>query len=294
MVNLYDDIVSHPEYFKQLAVKDILLVNYQCPQMVEFMDLISHFNHIIYTVAGKKSLSTPNKTYLLEEGSLVFLKKGAIRQGRFHDAQWVVIVFCVTDNYLSQLLKEYRTQVALPLLPMPPDDTVIEIKATKITQSYFYSLLPYFTQQPPPPENLLEIKCRELIFNIFSNPANALLLSYLNSVCDLSKPALPEVMEANYTYNLSLEEYAKISQRSLTTFKNEFIGLFKTTPGKWLVQRRLEYARMLLAISQKNINEIAFDSGFESATHFNRVFKLKFGAAPLQYRKHLHLPDSAD
>jgi hypothetical protein len=47
MINLYDEILAHPDYFKQLAVKDTLLVNYQCPQMEDFIDLTSHFNHII-------------------------------------------------------------------------------------------------------------------------------------------------------------------------------------------------------------------------------------------------------
>jgi AraC-like DNA-binding protein len=292
MINLYEEILAHPDYFKQLAVKDTLLVNYQCPQMEDFIDLTSHFNHIIYTVSGRKTLNAPGKSYLLEEGSLSFLKKGAIRQGRFHDSNWIVIVFCVTDNYLRQMLKEFRAQtplLALPVLPSP--EAVIPIGANQITKTFFYSLLPYFTQQPPPPQSLLEVKCRELIFSIFADPANGRLLAYLNTLCDLTKPPLPEVMEANYTYNLTLEEFARISQRSLTAFKNEFTAMFQTTPGKWLIQRRLEYARLLLSGSKKNVNEIVFESGFLSPTHFSRAFKIKFGTAPSQYRRQLcHAP----
>ncbi|MDB5134710.1 MAG: transcriptional regulator, AraC family [Mucilaginibacter sp.] len=287
MINVYEDILANPTYFKELTVKETLLVNYQCPQMEKWVDLYSHFNHIIYTISGKKLLNTPAKSYTVTDGSLIFLKKGAIRQGRFFDSEWVVIVFCVPDSYLQQSLKEYRSQVPIHSIPAPEQDAVIEISTTETIHSYFYSLLPYFTQKPPPPENLLELKCRELIFNIFSDPANAGLLSYLISVSDCSKPPLPEIMEANYTYNLSLEEFAKIGHRSLTAFKNEFSATFHMSPGKWLLQKRLKYAQMLLSISQKNINEIVYESGFESPTHFSRVFKLKFGVAPLQYRKQL-------
>jgi AraC-like DNA-binding protein len=231
-------------------------------------------------------LNAPGKSYLLEEGSLFFLKKGAIRQGRFHDSDWVVIVFCVTDNYLRQMLKEFRTQArVLAASAGPAPEPVIAINANKITQGSFYSLLPYFTQQPHAPESLLEIKCRELIFSIFADPGNGGLLAYLNSFCDLTKPPLPEVMEANYTYKLSLEEFARISQRSLTAFKNEFTALFHTTPGKWLIRRRLEYGRNLLAGSRKNISEIVEECGFESPTHFSRAFKSAFGVQPLQYRR---------
>lgn len=287
MINVYDDILLHPDYFKQLAVKESLLVNYQCPQMEEWIDLFSHMNHIIYTVSGKKILNTPGQTHILTEGSLYFLKKGAVRQGKFFDSNWVVIVFCMPDSYLKQLLKEYRLQVGLGSIQSTQQNSVMEIASSEITRSYFRSLLPYFTQQPPAPESLLELKCRELIFSIFSTPGNAVLLSYLTSVIDCSKPLLTEIMEANFRYNLSLEQFAKISQRSLTAFKAEFIRTFNTTPGKWLLLKRLDYARMLLSVSQKNINEIVYECGFESTTHFSRVFKEKFGAGPLQFRKRL-------
>ncbi len=287
MINVYEDILSHPDYFKQLAVKETLLVNYQCPQMEEWVDLYSHMNHVIYTVSGKKRLDTPGQTYTLTEGSLYFVKKGAIRQGKFFDSNWIVIVFCMPDSYLQQLLKEYRSQVTISSNPLPQQNSVLEIITSETTRSYFYSLLPYFTQQPPPPENLLELKCRELMFNLFSTPGNEALLSYLNSVSDCVKPMLSEIMEANFLFNLSLEELAKISRRSLTAFKTEFTATFNTTPGKWLLQKRLDYARMLLSISQKNINEIVYECGFESTTHFSRVFKEKFGAGPLQFRKQL-------
>jgi transcriptional regulator GlxA family with amidase domain len=140
-------------------------------------------------------------------------------------------------------------------------------------------------QQPAPSENLLELKFKELLFNIFSNPANKGLVAYANSLCDSHKPSLLEIMEANYTFNLSIAQFARLAQRSLAAFKREFAGYYQTTPGKWLLQKRLEYAEHLLETSNKNINEITDECGFENATHFSRVFKEKFGLSPLLYRK---------
>lgn len=107
---------------------------------------------------------------------------------------------------------------------------------------------------------------------------------------DSCKPYLDEIMELNYTFNLSLAEFAMIAQRSIATFKREFKENYNTTPGKWLTQKRLEHAKLLLNTSKKNVNEIAYDSGFENATHFSRVFKEKFGFSPLQYRKQKAVP----
>ncbi len=282
---MYDAILSDPAYFRQLPVKDMLWVNYHCPQIEEWVNLYSPCNFIIYTISGKKILSSPGKSEILTEGSLVFLKKGAIRHTRFFDTGWHVIVFCIPDNYLQQSFNEYKPQLPQHSVSPSSQDVFINIAANNTTHAFFYSMLPYFTQATPPPANLLELKCRELMFNIFSQPANAQLLAYINSMSKGKNAALAEVMEANYMYNLSLEEFARINQRSLTAFKKILWKYFILRLGKWLVQRRLKYAEQLLTTSGKNVTEIAYESGFESVTHFSRVFKEKFDAAPLHYRK---------
>ena len=55
-------------------------------------------------------------------------------------------------------------------------------------------------------------------------------------------------------------------------------------PGKWLLKRRLDHAEGMLSRGDKPVAEVADECGFESQTHFNRVFKERFGLAPLQYR----------
>jgi AraC-like DNA-binding protein len=162
---------------------------------------------------------------------------------------------------------------------------LIEIKVNETTRTFFYSMIPYFSQKIPPSESLLELKFKELLFNIFSDPANADLLAYINSIDDQYKTPLWQVMEANYTFNLTIDGFARIAQRSLGTFKREFREYYHTTPGKWLTQKRLEYAKDLLDTSKKNVSEIADESGFENITHFSRIFKEKYGLSPLQYRK---------
>jgi AraC-like DNA-binding protein len=94
-------------------------------------------------------------------------------------------------------------------------------------------------------------------------------------------------MEANYRYNLSLVEYAKLCHRSLSSFKREFRVQFQESAGKWLLQRRLNYSAMLLRNSAMNVTEIAFESGFKDVSHFSRVFKARFGVGPMAYRQEI-------
>jgi AraC-like DNA-binding protein len=133
-----------------------------------------------------------------------------------------------------------------------------------------------------------------LIFSILSNPDNREFLAYVNSISDHQKPQLPEIMEANFTFNLSLAEFARIAQRSLASFKREFNEVYQTTPGKWLTQKRLNYAKHLLDTSKKNVNEICDESGFASVTHFSRAFKERFGSSPRQYRKQNRLASAVN
>ena len=49
-------------------------------------------------------------------------------------------------------------------------------------------MLPYFSQTPPPPENLLELKFKELILSLLSNKKNERFLSYLNNLSNDKQP----------------------------------------------------------------------------------------------------------
>ncbi len=289
MINTYDFQVEHPQEFTQLTLKDLLFLYYRCPQVEKKVNLYTHFNKIIFVLDGKKTIHHREKSWILTGGKSFLIKKTAYKQERFYETEWEVLCFYIPDSFFQQVFKEYRSYLPLKGISPPSPDIIIEIDVNKATYAFFYSVIPYFTQQPPPSEKLLELKFRELLFIILSNPANMGLLAYVNRMSEGYKPFLPEIMEANYTFNLSLAEFARIAHRSLAAFKREFTQFYHTTPGKWLVQKRLEYAGHLLETSKMNINEITDDCGFKSATHFSRVFKNKFGLPPLLYRKERQL-----
>jgi AraC-like DNA-binding protein len=60
------------------------------------------------------------------------------------------------------------------------------------------------------------------------------------------------------------------------------------TVARYIVRRRLdECARALICGAQRSrtITAIAFDYGFNSPTHFGRVFRAKFGQTPREFRR---------
>lgn len=159
---------------------------------------------------------------------------------------------------------------------------LLEIHVNETTQAFFYSILPYFKQDNPPVEALLELKFRELLFNLFLDPANRALLAHANSLMHIDKVPIWQIMEANFMFNLSIPQFARMANRSASAFKKEFSDYYGTSPGKWLTQKRLEHARTLIETSTKSVSEIAFDSGFENLSHFSRIYKERYGLSPLQ------------
>ncbi|HZX73643.1 MAG TPA: helix-turn-helix transcriptional regulator, partial [Cyclobacteriaceae bacterium] len=63
---------------------------------------------------------------------------------------------------------------------------------------------------------------------------------------------------------------------------------FKTytgiSPGQYLLQLKIERAKMLLADPTKSIKTISYELNFESMFYFSKLFKEKTGLSPENYR----------
>jgi AraC-like DNA-binding protein/ligand-binding sensor protein len=79
--------------------------------------------------------------------------------------------------------------------------------------------------------------------------------------------------------------------RAVNTSSFYFCKLFKKTTGinftNYLSRVRIERAQNLLLNPSLRISEIGFEVGFQSLTHFNRVFKKIIGQSPTQFRAQL-------
>jgi len=294
MINVHDFLQSQGEDFKKLSFKDLLFVHYRCPQEERYTALYTHLNYILYVIEGKKIFHHGEYFYPLNTGACAFIRKGGFHQERFYDKDWELMAFFVPDDYLRSVVAEYRNSLPAPPQGLPGGDParrpagsvnepMITLHVADLSHDFFHSMIPYFNRSAGVPEQLVEMKVREMMLLLLSDPENQPLLAYLSGMDD-KQAGLRELMEANFRFNLSLEEFARIANRSLSAFKRDFLALYGTPPGKWLLNRRLDHAEGLLLRSDKAVVEVADESGFESQTHFNRVFKERFGVAPLQYR----------
>lgn len=96
-----------------------------------------------------------------------------------------------------------------------------------------------------------------------------------------------EFIAENHEEDISLGQVAK----AVNTSTFHFCKMFKKATGlhftEYVSRVRTEKARNLLLNPNLRISEIAYQVGFQSLTHFNRVFKKVMGQSPTEFRDQL-------
>jgi AraC family transcriptional regulator, exoenzyme S synthesis regulatory protein ExsA len=278
LYNLYSNISTNTRRSRRFSCGETLLTIFNCGLKNKFQDLWSHHNYIIYVIEGRKIWHTPHGSYDLHEGSCVFVRKGAGIVEQFFDTEFCFFLFFVPDEFICDVLKKK----SIPVLKSEKKyEPIISIETNSSVQAFYQSMMVYFDSNTEPDPSLLELKFRELILTIADNLNNREIASFFSSL--LRQPqyvSLQKVMEDNYCFNLKLEEFARLSSRSLSAFKRDFMNLYHISPGKWLLEKRLTHALHMLSNMGRTVSEAAFESGFESPSHFSRSFRQRFGASP--------------
>lgn len=269
-----------PSYAK-LVGSDFMILEYKCPVEVDKLQVLLESNMMTYVISGKKDWIAGDKLYHVKEGDAIFLRKGVYTIRQFFDDDHCVLVFFIHDDFIRNFVRENKV---MTISPEHAYDPAFPIEVDDSLQSLFYSIFTYLKPGKDIPRNLVEIKFKELLFNLVINSRHRKLSQFFASLNQTSQTTLDEVMSKNFQYDLQLNEFARLCGRSLSTFKREFKNVYHQTPGKWLTDKRLQYASALLLSSDLNINEIGYESGFRNSSHFNKSFKDKYNLTPKQFR----------
>lgn len=94
-----------------------------------------------------------------------------------------------------------------------------------------------------------------------------------------------QLLEQNYTRQLTLPELAQALFVSPAWLQKQFKYYFGCSPNEYLLQLRLGQAKVLLRSTGQSVNDISFAIGFNTPSYFIRVFSKYEGMTPLAYRK---------
>lgn len=250
-------------------------------------------NHIlVYVYSGELILQRNGNKEILRKGEALFIRRNHLMQKVKKPSEngdaFRAIFIELKPPFLKQLLKE------LPRLNISHKSSnnylgynYIYLGEHPFLKGLFHSIKQYFDTQICPSKELLNNKLREAVLVLLQT--NDFLASILFDFSDPWKINLSEFMENNYTSNLSLNEFAHFTGRSLSSFKREFQKIYSTTPGKWIIKKRLKLAHFEIINSDKQITDICYEVGFKNLSHFSKAFKSEYGQTPTELMRETEL-----
>ena len=230
----------------------------------------------LYIIKGSLTAYDGRKNYSLKPGDYCIARKNKLIRyaKKKQDDEFNKIVVVFDEDFLRNFIRKYS-----PVYPSRAnDDAILFVQGKKIIKSFVTSLSLYYKDNEQIDTTFAEVKREELLLILLRlNPDLGNIFFNFGSP---GKINLEEFMNRNFRFNISMERFAYLTGRSLSSFKRDFRRIFNETPGRWLIKKRLSEAYFLLNKENKKPSEIYLDLGFEDLSHFSFAFKKQYGLSP--------------
>lgn len=236
---------------------------------------------LIYIASGELEITDHGRKTILREGDCAFMRRDnqMMLQKRVKDG---VPYRSVVMKFNRKFLREFYQTIDRRSLPKDARrdkrSLVVLPKDRPDVKSLFLSVQPYFDSDTKPADEIVRMKLTEGLYILLGTDT-----SLYASLFDFTEPwkiDLMEYMNENFMQELSMEELASYTGRSLATFKRDFAKLSDLSPQKWLIRRRLEAAHDMIAARKASVTDICYRVGFKNLSHFSKVYKDMYGVAP--------------
>ena len=156
----------------------------------------------------------------------------------------------------------------------------VNVDQAKLKEAYFA------TTVVPNKRHEAVVKLLAIFAQHLSMLSNQVLLQQDNAEPPVIARA-KEYIQEHQTENLRLGHVARAVNTSTFYFCKMFKKVTCINFTDYLSRIRIEKSKNLLLNPNLRVSEIAFEVGFQSLTHFNRVFKKILGQSPTEYRTQL-------
>ena len=238
-------------------------------------------NHTLaYVYSGELLLMEGKTKTKVHKGECAFLRRDnrvVMTKQPKGSEQFSGIFMIFNRNFLREF---YQTidKMQLPLEVEKCKPSVVKLPQTVAIASLFQSMVPYFDSSVKPAEKLMKLKLQEGVFSLLQ-----IENKFYPCLFDFTEPwkiDILDFMDKNYMYDLTIEEIAHFTGRSLAAFKRDFKKVSILPPQKWLMEKRLKAAQDKLNNEQKKVSDVYLEVGFKNFSHFSTAFKKQFGYSP--------------
>lgn len=242
---------------------------------------------IYYLLEGRRNYFIQNRTYPVVKGDIVLINVHDIHKTmQSHHAAHERILIYFQKEFLSGITQQEENINLLECFSS--DQKVIHLKVAEqaFVQSILLKMVDEDKKKPRGHMTYQKILLAELLLfiNRHMEQYKQENIAY-NSQLHRKMSEIALYLMENYMNPISL----KLVADKFYITPCHLSRAFKKTTGftfiEYLNSIRIKEAQRLLKETRKSVMQIAEMTGFDSQTHFGRVFKGITGLSPLQYRK---------
>ncbi|CAD0008387.1 Exoenzyme S synthesis regulatory protein ExsA [Flavobacterium chungangense] len=237
-------------------------------------------SHVLSVVLkGTLNIETyyEEERFCVNQNQLVFIPKGRymISDVLPENGEFEAVFYFFEENIINEFLTKIN-----PVKTLGPTPSLLLEYAENI-RIFTESILKVYTEKAN--KEVVKLKLLELLYLIYHSPQQNHLIQILLSLNTRKKRNLEGLMLENFDKPLSVEDYAFLAGRSISSFNRDFQRKFEIPPKKWIIQKRLEKAVELLTDTNLNIAQISLEVGYENVSYFINLFGKQFGVSPKQF-----------
>lgn len=258
---------------------------------------IKHFHNqyeIFYLVKGERQFFFDNRSYKVKSGSLILVNENAIHMTRAisnEDMGHDRIILYVSKEKMKELdalfptvnlVKFFREQYGVFYLTPEQQQQFIE----------FYEYLKNeFDNKDSNSDVIIALKVVTYFIEFMRKNQAHKLIDVKSSTSSKYKTiyAVSDYISEHYIESLSLESLANHFFLSKYYLCRSFKEITGYGINEYIHIHRIKKAKQLLEETSLSISEISQAIGYESLTHFEKVFKTYMTISPLKYRKTLNI-----
>jgi len=279
MIQTPKDLPDHHNYIKlRLADMYGILINKKQPFKCDDTLQTAHCLELVLT--GAIDVRYGSYVQRLEAGDIQFRRRGNYQI--FPSDDYTSLLIFMENEFVDYFLESHVPDFKQEKFTadLPP----FTFKTTAFINANATQVIQHILQPQEYSRCIVKFAAHQMLLQILAGDQSRKFVSFLKYLVSDKKVDLAYFMETNFNRQLSIADMAKLTGRSVSAFKKEFTDRFNTTPVKWQINRRLEYAEYQLKNSCDPVSLIAYTSGFENISHFSKVYKEKFGASPKSAR----------
>jgi AraC family transcriptional regulator, exoenzyme S synthesis regulatory protein ExsA len=214
------------------------------------------------------------------ENKMVFLPKGlySISDILPQNGSFEAVVFFFDEEVIAQFLDSLKFKCK-------KDKCITHFlfDYTDDIRLFTESLMNLYGKNERMHRKLTSVKLMELLYLVAVSNPDQCFPTALNSLRNKERKSIRAFMESNFSKPLSIEDYAYLTGRSLSSFRRDFKTQMGISPKQWLIDKRLEKAHNLLAKNNTTVFDVVLETGYENLSHFIKAFHKRYGVSPKQF-----------